>query len=132
MEVRLEISGPVPNTHTPYTFELEITVMHGDADSYDTFTLGPFKMHEPDRGTLHKIIEVLDRLRPFYPNGRGGNYEKYGYQNVPGYDDFFAQDAEYQDEWPYDQYGELQGTLDKYEVFYYDMNRVKCTVEVVK
>ena len=124
------IGEAVPSPHTPSTFEIEITIYHGDGDHYATFVLGPLANTSENKEKIEKIVTVLNRIEPFYPNGRGGDYEKYGYQNVPGYDDFFGQGAEYQDEWPFDEYGELQGTLDKYEVFYYSVDKTKYAVAV--
>lgn len=86
--MRFLIEEPVPSKHKPMTYEVEIRVMHGDADGYNTFTIGPF-IYGVDEDALTSLVETLDRIAAAYPSGRGGNWEKYGFQHIEGFYSWF-------------------------------------------
>jgi hypothetical protein len=156
----LTIGEPVPDTHTPHSFEVEVTAMFGDADGYETIVVGPFLADNPKSAeAVVSIVQTLKRMEAEYPNGRGGGGDD-EYYHVPGYEAWFGafaadteelylqetrSDLSYEEfrkdsdlaeyfkiypDWPYDTHSDSQASYDAHEVFYYDQNRVKHTVAI--
>ena len=150
--------APVP--HLPSTYEVEITVMHGDADAYDVLIARPFDTTELD--ALSSLVETLDRIKSVGPNQEdtyiniegfsswfGWEYartrEEYesNYNSTVPYEDFYlhailankGQDYSYrigEGGWPSDTTNEDSiAIFDKYEVFFYSENLTKYIVKVL-
>lgn len=99
------IDDLAPREHTPLTYEVEIEAMHGDADLFQTFTVGPF-LRGVEEAALTSFIETLDRMEAAYTHGRGGNWEEYGFQHVEGFESWFGEpyardEAEYLEAYSY-------------------------------
>jgi len=84
----LTIGDQAPATALANRYSVEIEVMSGDGDDYSNFTVFGF---EPgvDEELLENLLGLLDRLREFYPRGRGGG-EEYSYTKVPGFEPWFG------------------------------------------
>ena len=135
--MEFNIKGIVKNLHQPDTFEVIIRVMHGDADSYESITIGPF-IRGTDEAKLQDLIETLDRMDAEYPHGRGGGTRD-NYDNVEGFFKWFGVDEDGENTgisgcyWPVDPYDyETHGDPDKVTVRYFDDKLTECEVEVVK
>jgi len=154
----------VPVEHIPNTFEVEIEVMHGDADMFDTFTVRSF--YKDEDLALSSLVETLDRMIAKYPHGRGGSWPQYGYQDVEGFYSWFGDFAAVLPEedyataypestvpyadykrhalltgsrkednddlfWPGDCTGaDIEASIKKYTVYYYNYNKTKFFVKV--
>jgi len=86
--MNLTIGEPVPATALANRYSVEIEVMSGDGDDYDKFTVSGFQPGV-DEELLENLLGLLDRLRDFYPQGRGGG-EEYSYTKVPGFEAWFS------------------------------------------
>lgn len=85
------ITNPVPSTyHQPETFEVEIKFMHGDGDAETFSTVKPFTKDETE--ALSSLIETLNRIASAYPQGRGGDWKKFGFHNIEGFYSWFGED----------------------------------------
>lgn len=138
----------------PGTYSVEIKVMGGDADYYDSFTVAGFRADQ-DEPLLQNLIELLLRLDGAYPNGRGGS-DEYSLRRVDGFSEWFDEE-ELSDEvssfyaanklrrselglsytgfpyWPDDvTMGDdcFECDYESHAVFYYDENLTKHRVEV--
>jgi len=137
MSLPFTIGAPVENKHIPNSFELSITTMFGDADGYDTFTIGPF-IQGADDGALTHLLTVMEGAAKAFPNGRsgGGGYE---YDIVPGFAYWFGYDDdgdgdvvdaylsrnELELDWPTDPYGDGdEQSFDSAALFFYDATGV--------
>lgn len=145
MTLKIEIGSPVETPVVPNSFEVEIDVMHGDADGFSSFTVGPFIQGESEWAieSLLKILAAMDEK--FKRTGRGGG-EEYSYSRIPGFDDWFgadlglgnddsearkASDLVQNPEWPiditcyaiFDLHGE--SSYHGHKVFYYDSAGIK-------
>lgn len=153
--------GPavVPD-HLPETFEVEVTVMFGDADHYETFIMRPFRVG--DEEALTSLLSVFEQIDEKYPNGRGGSWPKYGFQDVVGFYSWFGEDtaeneAEYKEtypesnvdyetflrhrklteghnsdysDWPWDIGPDVEADFEQYKIVYYDKYLVPHSVTV--
>ena len=86
--MNLTIGDPVPATALANRYSVEIEVMSGDGDDYSHFTVFGFQPGV-DEDILENLLRLLDRLREFYPHGRGGG-EEYSYTRVPGFEAWFS------------------------------------------
>lgn len=84
--MKLTKKALIPEPHFADRYYLEITLMSGDADSFDKIELGPFR--EVDLDDLEEIMSVLQRMKDAFPNGRGGGGRD-NYDNVPGFTEWF-------------------------------------------
>lgn len=136
--MRFEIAQPVKSGHVRARFYVEILVMHGDADSYDSFDMGPF--HVTEEGALADLIETLRRVKSAHPQGEDG------YQHIEGFRAWFDEDyGDKEDphlaildeigmepfQWPTHPYAPYQGKLDTYKVVWYDSFGYKFDVDVL-
>lgn len=106
-------------------YMVEVSIMHGDADHYDTLKLGPYQDDkEIDVDLLHEIVNVLEAMGKAFPSGRGGTPE-YSYRKVDGFEELLA------DEWPHDItcWGS-EASFAGYKVYYYDESGIKYNVKV--
>lgn len=121
------IEDPVEITTPKNAFVVEVTVMHGDADKYETIQIGPFT--DEQLNWLEQAIIVTRNL--IKTNSRK-------YDNVEGYDLWFSgclpNKYDYRDPiiktisyLPNDCTcdGCCKAGVEKYEVYYYDENNVK-------
>lgn len=119
----LTVSKAVGDKNPRDTYQVNIRVMFGDADFYDTLNL-QFGSYE-----LPELIDFLNFLKSevatAYPNGRGGS--DYYESVVPSWATWFGYDehegnvgGRFCDEWPanWDMGGEA--TLESVDVVYYD------------
>jgi hypothetical protein len=88
----IRVGDPVPDTHVPHSFEVEVTAMFGDGDGYETVVVGPFPADHPKAGAaITSLVETLQRMEVAYPNGRGGgDYDVDTYNHVEGYEAWFG------------------------------------------
>lgn len=86
--MKLTIGDPVPATALANRYSVEIEVMSGDGDDYEKFSVVGFQPGV-DEELLNNLLKLLDRLREFYPHGRGGG-EEYSYTKVPGFEPWFS------------------------------------------
>lgn len=149
--MRFIIGAPIANSHTPESYEVEVKVMFGDGDGYDTFIVGPF-LKDKDEELLQHLIETLERMEQAYPHGRGGGDE---YNHVEGFAAWFEEDYDEEEatedgdtlaetinafyarnknypNWPHDvTYMETSASYNDSWVVYYDESKTahKVTVE---
>lgn len=138
MEIHIKGRADVPN----YREELvvEIKVMFGDADGYQTFEVGPFK--NENKKDLQDLLQTCERMSKAYPHGRGGGSD---YNHVDGFNRWFdlenTTDDEYESlsefvqntggDWPYEPDGMgYQSSYQSYKLFYYDAAGVKHNASV--
>lgn len=152
------IGNPLPTEHTPNTYEVEIKLMHGDADAESLLTVKPFQLNETE--ALNSLLTVLDTMSNLYPNGRGGNYDEFGFHNVEGFYSWFgditiSSKDQYKNyshstvpyetylhhknfvtperanywEWDYTN-PEIEADIESYTVYYYDDNLIKHEVNI--
>lgn len=133
--MKFMVGDEVVSTRVPDTFVVEIKVMHGDADGYNTFEVGPF-LAGVENLALTSLVETLDRMSVAFPNGRGASDS---YNSVEGFDTWFGWEETdnsivdsmllpYVGGWPHDvTYEECEASLDDFQVVYYDNTLVKWT-----
>lgn len=158
--MKLNITSPVAVV-PPNSYTVEITTSRGDADGYSHFTMGPFKEGENEDSlqclleTLRRTKERYTHGRRgsteyAYINDVLGFVQWFGtspcstveemQENYPKQLELFGAEANqaiadlvkdfYCEDWPYDGY-EIEESLDKYQVFYYNADSAKYDVEVV-
>lgn len=155
--MEFEVGAPVEEQTPLSAFVVNIKVMHGDADGYNTFQMGPF--YQKDKEALASLIGTLQRMES---KGRWGDGDNY-YRNIEGFEAWFgtgtgdtleeyrdACDSDlpyeqfephrrlsgsvekpYYDGWPWDvTYEEYPASLDGWNIVYYDHAGVKHRVTV--
>ena len=75
---------------------------------------------EKDIEEVKKVIIYCEVLKRQYPNGRGGSAD----YTLDFFDEYFN------DDWNYDWDGQIQDSMEDYDVYYYDENSVKYDVSV--
>jgi hypothetical protein len=132
LDMEILIGEPVPNLHTPDTFEVVVTSMIGDADGFPSFTVGPF-VRGIDDEVLDSFLQLMTAMSLAYPNGRGGNddYEHvdgfndwFGYENMPSSIAVFCERLGIEMYWPNDPHFDGVLSFRNAQVFYYDAERV--------
>lgn len=87
--MKLTVLDAIPRNANPRdAFVVHIRVMHGDADGYDTFQVGPFDA-STDKEALKSLLRTLKAMDDRYPRGRGGG-DEYSYNYVPGFEGWFG------------------------------------------
>lgn len=139
--MNIEVTEAVENKHRPNTYEVDVEIMHGDADSFEHLIIGPFSAgDEEDFKNLTDLLTTLERMQLAFPNGRGGGGRD-NYDNVEGFARWFVgvfddKTFEYGEEpifwkyssgdeecWPVDSYDyETHGNPWKVVVYFYDEN----------
>lgn len=155
--MRFEVGAPIVEQTPVSAFMVSIKVMHGDADGWNTFELGPFR--KKDTEALTSLVGTLQRMQS---SGRWGDGDNY-YRNIEGFEAWFGTsvgdtwaeyteycdsdlpyekfephrtlassvEKPYHDGWPWDvTYEEYPASLTRWEVFYYDHAGVKHAVTV--
>lgn len=121
-------------------YEVEIDLMHGDADYYEKMCISGIK--EEEENLLENLITTLKLMEKEYPNGRGGGDN---YNNVPGFNEWFCYEGlsnserenldkridELYRDWSYSEYGS-QASLDGYKVYFFDENGKKYEVMIIQ
>ena len=101
---------PVPTN----VYVLEVRIMHGDADLYQTI-----HFDAPSQEEAIEYIGLFDNMLAAYPHGRGGS-EEYSYHNVEGFENLLDED------WPRDVTCEdTEASIDSYKVYWYNPLGVK-------
>lgn len=83
--MRFEIKEPLVNNLRD-CFAVNINVYSGDADGYDAFRVLGFKRNQ-DEDLLESILNVIQKVKAAYPNGRGG--DDHLKDKVPGFSIWF-------------------------------------------
>lgn len=127
------------SAHERVAFYVELSIMHGDADSYDTLDVGPF--HSSEEAELADLVGTLRRVMSDRPQGEDG------YHHVEGFRAWFDEDYESTDDphviirdgidmspywWPLHPYAPYPGTLDAFKIVWYDWSGDKYDVEVLE
>ena len=87
MKLTIEAAGSI--VAIPNSYSVEIRVMAGDADYYDSLAVNGFEPGR-DEALLENLLSLLHRIDAFYPNGRGGSW-KYSLTRVPGFEAWFSE-----------------------------------------
>lgn len=87
--MKLTIEDPQSIRAIPNSYSVEIKVMGGDADYYDSFTVNGFEPNR-DEALLENLLRLLGRIDSFYPSGRGGSWA-YSLTKVPGFEAWFSE-----------------------------------------
>lgn len=156
--MRIEVTTPVVEPPVPTeSFVVVINTMQGDADGYNAFTVGAFKINKDMENLMH-LLQTLKAMSEAYPYGRGGDDS---YELVPGFLQWFSREAlnmedikhypslialhgeealvhafkmseNFHTRWPLDAMSdyEREETLESYKVFYYDSVGRKHNVEI--
>lgn len=97
--MKLTIGEALTPLVIPNSYSVEVKVMAGDADYYDSFTVHGFEPGR-DEELLEELLRLFDRVDAFYPHGRGGGSE-YTLRKVPGFNSWFTDDDsfDYADEY---------------------------------
>ena len=158
--MQINIEKPVPNSHTPNSFEVVISTMEGDADHYENVIVGPF-IKDKDEYAIEILLGVLEEMKNHFPHGMGGsdNYNEilgfqawfdYMEEDKSSFDerfasysfdfeeysemaqlaDKFSQLGDYGVEWPHSPNYGNPNSYDGYKIFYYDENQVEYTTNV--
>jgi len=88
--VKLTIQDPQTLPVIPNSYSVEIKLMAGDADYYESLSVDGFEPGRDDE-LLEDLLRLLPRLRDFYPSGRGGSWS-YSLTRVPGFEPWFIGD----------------------------------------
>lgn len=152
--MKLEVTTLVPPMPVDAdSYSVEIETMRGDADGYETITVGPFYRGKHEEN-LQSLLETLDRMGKRFPNGMGG---RDNYKDVLGYEQWFGEiwnmeiaERDYTElldkhgrevheklielaepvvedmSWPFDEIQANQ--LDEYHVYYYNADGKKFNV----
>lgn len=87
--MQIRIGSEVPATQIPGSYSVEIEVMGGDADHFETFSVSGFNPNDSeDLDLLKNLLELLERTSKAYPNGRGG-FDNYC-DTVEGFEPWFS------------------------------------------
>ena len=138
--MQFKLAKPVFADREHNRYYVEVTVMFGDADGFETFDVGPFNPMEEH--ALADLIETLRRVGADRPRHEDG------YQHVEGFRAWFDDDYEgvagdthwlirnnvdnlNYNWWPMDRYAPYPGKLDKYQVVWYDSYGFKFNVDIV-
>jgi hypothetical protein len=81
------IENAVSPENKSNSFEVEITVMHGDGDSYEKLSIGPFYKGQ-DEAALENMLEALTNVSNAYSGMSGSD----NYESVDGYVAWFTPD----------------------------------------
>lgn len=155
--MKLTISDPVPAVAID-SYMVEIQTMMGDGDGYRALTVGPFKRGEQE-ASLQSLLETLSRMDAKFPRGMSGadNYDdvlgyyewfcvvrsieelnEYGAEliardGVEVHQDILDLSEDHYEEWNMDAIvdGTRPEQLNKFNVFYYDDDGVKHTIQIV-
>lgn len=79
--MKLTIEGAIPNRKTPNSYEVVVTTMQGDADSYKDVIVGPFIRNE-DEAAMEEFLHTLKRMSSAFPSGMSGSDT---YTNTEGF-----------------------------------------------
>jgi hypothetical protein len=140
--MKFEVTTPVASGKVAERFYVEVKVMFGDADGFETFDVGPFSRSPEDQAGLTDLVETLRRVEQteFWDND--------GYDQVEGFRAWFDEDYEpvagdthwllrnnvdvptviY---WPTEEYTGYQGQFQSFKVVWYSIGGQKYGVEVV-
>lgn len=88
--MEFEIGDYVAPLHKADTFEVEINTYSGDADAYHQLVVRSF-IRGQDEDALESLIGTLQRMKEKYPYGRGGDWDRYNYQDVEGFNSWFGE-----------------------------------------
>lgn len=113
MSIYLEIGSPILNNSPKNKFKIEVSLMHGDGDHYNTV-----EFQCENKEEVIELIDLFDRMIKEYPNGRGGNDN---YYHIDGFEELTKS------EWPWDITSDYNTHADitDYNVFYYNESRIK-------
>lgn len=138
--MKFRLAAPAIEAPGLARYFVELRVMHGDADSYETLYVGPFS--PMDEAALADLVETLRRVDAARPQGEDG------YKHVEGFRAWFdddydgaaendphtaARNAMYDDIytwWPLHPYAPYPGQLDKFKVVWYDSYGYKFDVDI--
>jgi hypothetical protein len=159
--MQITIKEPIPEKVNPRdSFVVDIVLMSGDGDAYNTISSSLFKRGVHDRHLI-SFLETLFRIDVAFPNGRSGRdhydgifgflqwcsegydfeYMKKKHSNLidehglEAYDELFELSEELWVEWENDPYhggDSFSKTLESFKVRYFDESGIEHEVEIAR
>lgn len=92
--MNIEILEPIASKNPTNAYQVAVNVMHGDADAYSTFHLGPYaKDDEFELADLKEVLQALEVVK----DANLGSTDRDNYSHLKGFNAKLAND------WPQDQ-----------------------------